>query len=81
MIVGFARAGSLLFWKSHETLMEADPHEPDVLSFAAVGGLVAALVALTLAAGPVSGALGSVATELAERTPYIAANRLTEQPQ
>ncbi|MWP36401.1 monovalent cation/H+ antiporter subunit D [Rhodobacter sphaeroides] len=81
MIVGFARAGSLLFWKSHETLMEADPHEPDVLSFAAVGGLVAALVALTLAAGPVSSALGSVATELAERTPYIAANRLTEQPQ
>ncbi|AXQ92505.1 monovalent cation/H+ antiporter subunit D [Cereibacter azotoformans] len=78
MIVGFARAGSLLFWKSHETLAEPEPHRPDTLAFVAVGGLVAGLVALTVAAGPVSAALGSIADELAERTPYIASNRLTE---
>ncbi|MGP3698287.1 monovalent cation/H+ antiporter subunit D [Rhodobacter sp. NSM] len=80
MIVGFARAGSLLFWKSHETLTEHEPHHPEPLAFVAIGGLVAGLVALVLAAGPVAESLGSVAAELAERTPYIASNRLTEQP-
>ncbi|MCE6951209.1 monovalent cation/H+ antiporter subunit D [Cereibacter sphaeroides] len=79
MIVGFARAGSLLFWKSHETLSESEPHRPESLGFVAVGGLLAGLVALTLAAGPLSGQFASIADELHARTPYIEANALPER--
>lgn len=78
MILGFSRAGSLLFWRSHETLTEPDPIAPSPLAFVAVGGLLAALVALTLAGGPVSAHLRDIAAELHDRAPYIRANTLPE---
>ena len=92
-LVGFARAGSLLFWKSQETAPEAAPqpapreipvkletHEPiqDVgdaaapwLTYAATGALLAGLVVLTVAAGPVTQAMQDTAQQLTTPQLYI----------
>ena len=49
MVLGFGRAGSTLFWKSHATGEPADPgRRPEPLAFAAIGGLIAGLVLLAL---------------------------------
>ncbi|HSF65500.1 MAG TPA: monovalent cation/H+ antiporter subunit D [Paracoccaceae bacterium] len=79
MVVGFARAGSTLFWKSHATGGAAKDRPAEALSFVAVGILGAALVALTVMAGPVTAWLDSIALELFDRTAYIDANRLPER--
>ncbi len=58
-IVGFARAGSILFWKAHSVEPPEDEHRacraPPTLSYVAVGGLIALLVAHTVFAGQVHG--------------------------
>ncbi|KZY54083.1 monovalent cation/H+ antiporter subunit D [Sulfitobacter sp. KE29] len=54
-LVGFGRAGSVVFWKARSVTPEegATPAErPSALSYVAVGGLLALLVAHTLLAGP-----------------------------
>ena len=54
-IVGFARAGSVLFWKAQSDgapVPDTGRASPSALSFAAVGGLLAMLVAHTVFAGP-----------------------------
>ena len=79
-IVGFARAGSLLFWKStatdvkpaeaHDALpADITPSGPAVLfpTFAALG----VLAALTILAGPVSRYLQATADELHDPAAYI----------
>jgi multicomponent K+:H+ antiporter subunit D len=78
MILGYARAGSSLFWKP--SAMEAQPDEraPEGLAFTATFGLLAGLVALTLLAGPVTVWLGITADSLYAPQDYIAANRLGE---
>ncbi|MBU9699537.1 monovalent cation/H+ antiporter subunit D [Rhodobacteraceae bacterium HSP-20] len=77
MILGFARAGSTLFWKSAATGSPATPHPaPRPASFAATAALIAALVALTAFAGPVTGWLADTAASLHTPDAYIAANRL-----
>ncbi|TMM55426.1 monovalent cation/H+ antiporter subunit D [Sulfitobacter sabulilitoris] len=85
-VVGFSRAGSQVFWKAHqaadpqpdETDAEADdtarvdvslPASP--LPMIAIGGLVALLVALTAAAGPVNRTLAATAAQLFAPAPYI----------
>jgi multicomponent K+:H+ antiporter subunit D len=89
-VVGFSRAGSQLFWKSHQVLNEArfeDEAEADVnanadreardtpgtsvLPAVAIGGLIALLVALTVAAGPVNRVLAATSAQLFAPTPYI----------
>ncbi|QGX99678.1 monovalent cation/H+ antiporter subunit D [Roseovarius faecimaris] len=58
-ILGFARAGSVLFWKAHgaEAAEEADEPRitpaPTALSYVAVGGLIALLALHTVFAGQV----------------------------
>jgi multicomponent K+:H+ antiporter subunit D len=76
MILGFARAGSTLFWKP--SAMEAETQETQLegLAFAATFGLVAGLVALTVLAGPITGWLGDTARSLDEPVAYIRASRL-----
>jgi len=74
-VVGFARAGSILFWKSNgmtptETI--EDVTRPAILSYAAVGGLLALLVAHTVFAGQVHGYTTKVAAQLFAPAPYIA---------
>ncbi|WP_413720848.1 monovalent cation/H+ antiporter subunit D [Silicimonas sp. MF1-12-2] len=67
-VVGFARAGSVLFWKAHgiEALEEAEAatQRPSKLSYAAVGGLLALLFAHTVFAGHVHRYTTSMAAEL-----------------
>jgi multicomponent K+:H+ antiporter subunit D len=76
MILGFARAGSTLFWKPSALEAEAPEAQPEGLAFAATFGLVAGLVLLTALAGPATDWLGETARNLAEPAAYIQANRL-----
>ncbi len=76
-IMGFARAGSTVFWKAHASA-PADPpqHAPEALSFLAIGLLLAGLVALTVLAGPITAWLDVAAANLHDPSAYIAANAL-----
>ena len=73
-VVGFARAGSVLFWKAHGT-EAAEPAEgtskPATLSYVAIGGLFALLVAHTVFAGKVHGYTTAMATELFAHDKYL----------
>ncbi len=79
VIIGLSRAGSLLFWKSHAAQATPVPHPAQPLAFVATGALIAGLVGLTLAAGPVSTWLAETAAELHDPAAYIAANKLGEE--
>lgn len=75
-ILGFARAGSVLFWKAHSIPAPEDGQSPEVsrpaaLSFAAVGGLLALLVAHTVFAGQLYGYTSSMSAQLFAPEPYI----------
>ncbi|MDF1727269.1 MAG: monovalent cation/H+ antiporter subunit D [Sulfitobacter sp.] len=73
-VVGFARAGSVLFWKA-----KAVPHPenhiagdaPAALSYVAVGGLIALMVAHTVFAGPATRYAQDTAAALFSSGPYI----------
>ncbi|MCU0903662.1 MAG: monovalent cation/H+ antiporter subunit D [Tabrizicola sp.] len=79
MILGFARAGSQLFWKPADEPAPEGPG-PEPLAFAACFMLLAALVAMTIFAGPVTDALTATAESLYASEGYIAANRLEAAP-
>ena len=74
-VVGFARAGSVIFWKSHgldsTELVEVKPG-PRPLAYAAAGGLLALLAAHTVFAGQVHGFTTTLAEELFAPDAYIA---------
>lgn len=84
-IVGLARAGSLVFWKSHAAGdFPPDPQEPDepphdrgfpsaALALTATGALVAAMVALTVLAGPMMRYADATARQLIDPAPYVEA--------
>lgn len=93
MILGFARAGSNLFWKPSDPSASPPPggegmgvggvtdgplREP--LAFTATFGLLTALVLLTVIAGPITDALTTTATGLFDAQAYIAANGLEAAP-
>lgn len=85
-VVGLARAGSILFWKSHavpprhadttpsETRVSplADQPTPG-LALAAMGALLAASVVLTVFAGPAMEVAQATADQLHDRRAYVAA--------
>tara|TARA_R110002049_G_scaffold10127_3_gene50454 strand:- start:160324 stop:161865 length:1542 start_codon:yes stop_codon:yes gene_type:complete len=74
-IIGFSRAGSILFWKAHGVTPadEAQVHEaPSALSYVAVGGLIALLALHTVFAGQVHGYATTIAKQLFAPGPYIA---------
>jgi multicomponent K+:H+ antiporter subunit D len=71
MILGFARAGSHVFWKSPQRTPDPAPPEPLALTAAVL--LVAGLVALTVLGGPVTAWLDATAAALHDRTGYIGA--------
>lgn len=79
MILGYARAGSLIFWKTAPLDAEPQPPRAEGLAFSAVFGLLAALVALTVLAGPITGWLAETAATLHAPEGYIAANHLGEE--
>ncbi len=74
-LVGFARAGSVLFWKAQSegapAPLEPEGTTPSALSFAAVGGLIALLVAHTLFAGRIYAYTGATAAQLFAPETYI----------
>ena len=79
IILGFARAGSTVFWKAHAAApAEAPEHAPQGLAFTAAFGLIAALAALTLFSGPVLTWMEATAAALHDPSAYIAANQLPE---
>lgn len=87
MVVGFARAGSLVFWKSHDPTLIVGKDTPDenptgpesepapepvpALPFVAVFALMGGLVALTVFAGPVSDYTSATAGQLFDPSGYI----------
>jgi multicomponent K+:H+ antiporter subunit D len=72
-IVGFARAGSQVFWKAHAIATTTEPAQakPEPLAFAMVFGLLAALAAMTVLAGPLNDWLTATSAEIFDRTAYI----------
>ncbi len=73
-VVGFARAGSIVFWKAQSIERAEDnplPDPPSALSYAAVGGLIALLVAYTAFAGQAHGYMTAMSKQLFAPEPYI----------
>jgi multicomponent K+:H+ antiporter subunit D len=73
-IVGFARAGSILFWKAQSVELGQDDTglaPPATMSYVAVGGLIALLAAHTVFAGQVHRYTTAIAAQLFEPAPYI----------
>ena len=73
-IVGFARAGSVLFWKSHGVETPEDAvvaPRPTTLSYVSVGGLITLLIAHTVFAGQVHGYATTISKQLFAPEPYI----------
>lgn len=80
LILGFARAGSTLFWKAHASDESPTEHAPETLAFTAAFLLVAGLACLTVFAGPVTDWMAETARQLHSPTAYIAANALESLP-
>lgn len=80
-VIGFARAGSTIFWRAHasEVLTDEEPPQDEgqakaplpALPMVAIGGLLALLVAVTVFAGPLQRHLTATANQLFEPGPYI----------
>ena len=71
-VVGFARAGSLVFWKVDPATSEGQT-PPAALPFVATGGLIAGIVALTVFAGPVTTFLSDTSAQIFDTQSYITA--------
>jgi len=73
-VVGFARAGSVLFWKAQSDgapVADASRAAPSALSFVAVGGMLAVLIAHTAFAGKMYDYTSATAQQLFTPTDYI----------
>jgi multicomponent K+:H+ antiporter subunit D len=73
-VVGFSRAGSILFWKAKSLERpdgEALPAPPTILSSVAVGGLLTLLIAHTVFAGPIHSYMTTTSQQLYAPAPYI----------
>jgi multicomponent K+:H+ antiporter subunit D len=79
MILGYARAGSRIFWKA--SALDAEPEEPhpEGLAFTATIGLLAALAVLTVLAGPITDWLSETAATLYATEGYITATQLGQE--
>jgi multicomponent K+:H+ antiporter subunit D len=79
MVLGFARAGSTVFWKPAQDHDLPIPPAREHASFAAVMALLACLVGLTVFAGPATRWLDGAARQLMDPRGYIAANHLAQE--
>jgi multicomponent K+:H+ antiporter subunit D len=76
VIVGFARAGSLIFWRAEQepaSLEAAEKVAVSLPAIASVAALVAAPALLTVFAGPVTQELNRTAIQLLDRAAYVRA--------
>ncbi len=69
-VVGFARAGSLVFWKTTEGSAATLQSPPQNLALTSIGALVALVVLLTVSAGPVTQFLGATAAQIHDPAAY-----------
>lgn len=81
-VVGFARAGSVLFWKSHDQTTAPDPQLRAIgddaapapnLAIGAIWGLMALIAVLTVFSGPAMRVAEATAAQLFDRQGYITA--------
>ena len=65
-MLGFARAGSTLFWKSAQVDQDevSRPAAPTIMTLVASGILLASLIALTISAGPTLDSLQALASQI-----------------
>ncbi|MCX7558754.1 monovalent cation/H+ antiporter subunit D [Sulfitobacter sp. F26204] len=73
-LVGFSRAGAVLFWKARTINAEENEEPapaPNALSYAAVSGLLVLLVAHTVFAGPAYSYVEHTASQLFAPQPYV----------
>lgn len=73
-VVGFARAGSTVFWKARSveaTEEFSDTAQPATMAYVAVGGLIALLAAHTIFAGQAHSYTRATAAQLFSPEPYI----------
>ncbi|MCV2882151.1 monovalent cation/H+ antiporter subunit D [Actibacterium sp. XHP0104] len=73
-VIGFARAGSVVFWKAHglgPMEPDAETARPATLAYVAIGGLFAMLIAHTVFAEKVHAYTTTVATELFAHDTYM----------
>ena len=75
-MIGFARAGSVLFWKADATARPAPQPVAHPVTLLPVVLLLAGLVAVTLLANPITAWLTETARALHSPAAYIAANAL-----
>ncbi len=79
IVLGFARAGSVVFWKAHGSApLEPPSHDRQTLGFVSVFALLGMLVIMTVFAGPIMNWLEQTAAHLHDPAAYIAANKLPE---
>jgi multicomponent K+:H+ antiporter subunit D len=79
MILGYARAGSRLFWKASALEAQPDTAPPEPLAFTATIAVLATLALLTVLAGPITDWLTETAATLYAPDGYIAANHLGQE--
>ncbi|RXV62628.1 monovalent cation/H+ antiporter subunit D [Roseovarius sp. A46] len=72
-VLGFAQAGSVVFWKVNGGEPETHPVPQPALPLVAAFGLLAGIVALSVFAGPVMGYLEATAAQLHAPAVYIEA--------
>lgn len=72
-VVGFAQAGSVVFWKAHSETAETTEAPATGVALAGLGGLLALIVLMTLAAGPLTEYLTDTAAQLYAPESYIGA--------
>ena len=73
-VVGFARAGGVVFWKAESIEHTAEFEQPDRpagLSYCAVGGLIALIVFYTVFAGQAQAYMTSMSEQLFSPDAYI----------
>ncbi len=89
-VVGFARAGSVVFWKAHQPADKGAPDEAEedaesqaasVLPMISIGALLALLIGLTVAAGPVTRVLSATSAQLFNPETYISVVLTTQGKQ
>jgi multicomponent K+:H+ antiporter subunit D len=80
MILGFARAGTTLFWKPDPNMPALPAPGSEPMAHAAVMILIGLMAALTVLGGPVTAWLDTTASGLYDPAAYIDANRLYEEP-
>lgn len=84
-VVGFARAGSVLFWKAHDPARPEPAGEPEARihriedqpapgwALGSIGAMLALIVAMTVLAGPLMRAAEAAAAQIHQRDAYIVA--------